>query len=99
MAAARGHAAGDAGAGPGEGTVPPEARARAAELRALIEHNNELYHTLDAPEIPDAEYDLLVVELRRLEADHPALATPDSPTQAVGAAPRGCSRRCVTGPR
>ncbi len=57
--------------------------------RALIAHNNELYHTLDAPEIPDAEYDLLVVELRRLEADHPTLATPDSPTQAVGAAPSG----------
>ncbi len=89
MAAARGHAAGDADAGTGDGTVPPEARARAAELRALIEYNNELYHTLDAPEIPDAEYDLLVVELRRLESDYPTLATPDSPTQAVGAAPSG----------
>ena len=44
---------------------------------------------LDAPEIPDAEYDLLVVELRQLEADYPALATPDSPTQTVGAAPSG----------
>ena len=71
------------------GAVPPKAAARAAELRALILHNNELYHTLDAPEIPDAEYDLLVVELRQLETDHPALATPDSPTQAVGAAPSG----------
>ena len=58
-------------------------------LRALILHHNELYHTLDAPEIPDSEYDLLVVELRSLEAEHPALATPDSPTQAVGAAPSG----------
>ncbi len=57
--------------------------------RALILHHNELYHTLDAPEIPDSEYDLLVVELRQLEADYPALATPDSPTQAVGAAPSG----------
>ncbi|MGO9854167.1 MAG: NAD-dependent DNA ligase LigA [Acidimicrobiales bacterium] len=70
-------------------TVPPEVAARAAELRALIVRYNELYHVLDAPEIPDAEYDLLVVELRQLEADHPALATPDSPTQTVGAAPSG----------
>ena len=44
---------------------------------------------LDAPEIPDSEYDLLVVELRQLEADYPALATPDSPTHTVGAAPSG----------
>jgi DNA ligase (NAD+) len=69
--------------------IPTKAAARAAELRALILHHNELYHTLDAPEIPDSEYDLLVVELRQLEADYPALATPDSPTQAVGAAPSG----------
>ena len=69
--------------------VPKEVAARAAELRAEIIHNNELYHQLDAPEIPDAEYDLLVVELRELEAEYPALATPDSPTQAVGAAPSG----------
>ena len=71
------------------GAVPPKVAARAAELRALILHNNELYHTLDPPEIPDAEYDLLVVELRQLETDYPVLATPDSPTQAVGAAPSG----------
>ncbi len=71
------------------GEVPKEAAARAAELRAQIIHNNELYHQLDAPEIPDSEYDLLVVELRQLEEDYPALATPDSPTQAVGAAPSG----------
>ncbi len=63
--------------------------ARAAELRALIVHHNELYHTLDAPEIPDAEYDSLVVELRQLEADHPELATPDSPTNTVGGPPSG----------
>ena len=59
--------------------------ARAAELRGADRHNNELYHVLDAPEIPDAEYDLLVVELRQIEADHPELVTPDSPTQTVGA--------------
>jgi DNA ligase (NAD+) len=69
------------------GTAPPEARA--AELRELIRHNNELYNVLDAPELPDAEYDLLVVELRQLEADHPELVTADSPTQTVGAAPSG----------
>ncbi len=69
--------------------VPAKAADRAAELRAQIAHNNELYHMLDAPEIPDAEYDLLVVELRKLEADYPSLLTPDSPTQAVGAAPSG----------
>ena len=85
MTAAKGHATGDA--------VPLKAAAaaaaRAAALRALILHHNELYNVLDAPEIPDAEYDLLVVELRQLEADYPALATPDSPTQTVGAAPSG----------
>jgi DNA ligase (NAD+) len=81
VAAAKGHADG--------GAVPPKAAARAKELRRLILHNNELYHTLDAPEIPDAEYDLLVVELRQLESDYPTLASPDSPTQAVGAAPSG----------
>ena len=44
---------------------------------------------LDAPEIPDAEYDLLVQELRDLEAADPSLVTADSPTQTVGAAPSG----------
>ncbi len=73
----------------GDGKAPAEAIARAEELRALIRHNNELYNVLDAPEIPDAEYDLLVVELRQLESDNPSLVTPDSPTQTVGAAPSG----------
>jgi DNA ligase (NAD+) len=79
-------------AGTGSGAAPKKAAARAEELRALILHHNELYHALDAPEIPDAEYDLLVVELRQLEADYPALATPDSPTHTVGAAPTGLFR-------
>jgi DNA ligase (NAD+) len=81
-----------AGTGPyggGESGIPQVAVDRAAELRQQIIHNNELYNVLDAPEIPDAEYDLLVVELRQLEADYPALATPDSPTHTVGAAPSG----------
>ncbi len=89
MAAAGGHATGAVGPGAGDGKVPPKAAARAAALRALIVHHNELYNVLDAPEIPDSEYDLLVVELRQLEADYPSLATPDSPTQTVGAAPSG----------
>ena len=69
--------------------VPPDAAARAAELREVIRYHNERYNVLDSPEIPDAEYDLLVLELRALEADHPTLVTPDSPTQTVGAAPLG----------
>ncbi len=72
-----------------EGAVPAEAAARAHELGELITHHNELYHVLDAPEIPDAEYDLLVQELRALESQYPSLATPDSPTQTVGASPSG----------
>ncbi len=69
--------------------VPAEARARAAELRQVINYHNDRYNVLDAPEIPDADYDLLVRELRQLETAYPALVTPDSPTQTVGAAPLG----------
>jgi DNA ligase (NAD+) len=61
--------------------------ARVEELRRVIAYHNERYHTLDAPEIPDAEFDLLVRELRQLEEDHPELASPDSPTNTVGGAP------------
>jgi DNA ligase (NAD+) len=68
-------------------TVPPEAQQRAAELRAAIEHHNYLYYVLDAPEIPDAEYDRLLRRLQELEAQYPVLVTPDSPTQRVGATP------------
>ena len=60
---------------------------RATELRALIAHHNERYHTDDSPEIPDADYDILVRELQQIEADNPELAVDDSPTQAVGGAP------------
>ncbi len=63
--------------------------ARAAELRARIEDANHRYHRLDAPDITDAQYDALVRELEALEAAHPQLATPDSPTRKVGAAPSG----------
>jgi DNA ligase (NAD+) len=69
--------------------VPTEATARVVELRQLIEYHNERYNVFDAPEIPDADYDLLVRELKELETEHPSLVTPDSPTQTVGAAPLG----------
>ena len=63
------------------------AQRRIDELRATIEHHDYRYHVLDDPEISDAEYDRLMIELRALEAQHPELVTPDSPTQRVGAAP------------
>lgn len=61
--------------------------ARAAELRAQITRHDRLYYELDAPEIPDAEYDRLFRELQALEAEYPALRTADSPTQRVGGKP------------
>jgi len=65
-------------------TTPKE---RAARLRSQIEEANYRYHVLDEPSITDAEYDKLLRELEALEAAHPELATADSPTQRVGAAP------------
>lgn len=62
-------------------------RARAGQLRRIIDHHNYRYHVLDDPEVPDAEYDRLLRELKALEAAHPDLITPESPTQRVGAAP------------
>jgi len=62
-------------------------RARAAELRALIELHNHRYYVLDDPSISDAEFDRLFRELQELEARHPELISPDSPTQRVGGAP------------
>ncbi len=59
---------------------------RAAELRARLNRAAHQYYTLDAPELPDAEYDRLFRELQAIEAEHPALRTPDSPTQRVGGA-------------
>jgi DNA ligase (NAD+) len=64
-----------------------DAERRIAELRAQIDHHNHRYYVLDEPEISDAEYDRLMVELRALEAEYPDLVTPDSPTQRVGATP------------
>jgi DNA ligase (NAD+) len=56
---------------------------RAAQLRALLHHHAHRYYVLDAPEIPDAEYDRLFQELQAIEASIPELRTPDSPTQRV----------------
>jgi len=61
--------------------------ARAETLRRAIDYHNYRYYVLDDPEIPDAEYDRLLRELQALEAEHPELVTPDSPTQRVGAEP------------
>ena len=62
---------------------------KAKKLRELIEQHNYLYYVLDDPQISDFEYDALLRELQQLEASHPQLLTPDSPTQRVGAAPSG----------
>ena len=64
-----------------------EAARRIDELRAEIAHHDYRYHVLDDPEVSDASYDRLMLELRELEAAHPELVTPDSPTQRVGSAP------------
>jgi DNA ligase (NAD+) len=62
-------------------------RQRVQQLRAQLEHHNQRYHGDDAPEITDAQFDALLRELQQLEAAHPELAAPDSPTQRVGSAP------------
>lgn len=61
--------------------------ARAAELREQLHHHGYQYYVLDAPTIPDAEYDRLFKELQALEVANPELFTPDSPTQRVGGKP------------
>jgi DNA ligase (NAD+) len=68
-------------------SIPAEAQQRAAELREQLAYHNYRYYVLDDPAIPDAEYDRLFRELQALEAQYPALVTPDSPTQRVGAEP------------
>src|SRR5260221_2322457 len=57
-------------------------------LREEIRRHEHLYYVLDAPELPDADFDRLMQELKKLEAAHPELITPDSPTQRVGGKPR-----------
>ncbi len=69
------------------GSSPVDVVERVETLRAALRHHNQQYHERDAPEIPDADYDHLVRELRELEAAHPELVVEDSPTAAVGVAP------------
>ena len=64
-----------------------ELRKHIEQLREQINYHNMRYYSLDSPEISDSEYDALMVELIRLETEHPELVSPDSPTQRVGVAP------------
>ena len=64
-------------------TAPVDVAKRAAQLREQILQHDYRYYVLDEPSVPDAEYDRLMKELREIEAAHPELLTPDSPTQRV----------------
>ena len=66
---------------------PSDPAHRAEKLRAELRHHEHLYYVLDAPEISDAQYDALMNELKQIEAAHPELLTPESPTQRVGGKP------------
>jgi DNA ligase (NAD+) len=68
-------------------SVTEDAAARATELRRQLDYHAYRYYVLDDPEIGDDQYDALLDELRAIEAEHPELVTPDSPTQRVGAEP------------
>ena len=68
-------------------TPAPHIVAEAEQLRAEIHDHNYRYYALDEPQVPDAEYDRLMLRLREIESEYPQLITPDSPTQRVGAAP------------
>src|SRR5574342_1376160 len=70
-------------------------RERAQALRERIRAADHAYYVLDQPVLSDAEYDRLMRELQELERDHPALATPDSPTQRVSGAPSERFERVV----
>jgi len=65
-----------------------DARKKIDALRDELRHHEHLYYVLDAPELTDAQYDALMNQLKALEAEHPELITPDSPTQRVGGKPR-----------
>jgi len=69
-------------------TSPDDPRKEAEKLREAIRHHEHQYHVLDQPEISDAEYDALMRQLQAIEAEHPELVTPDSPTRRVGGKPR-----------
>ena len=67
--------------------IPDSVIKQVEELRDILNHHNYRYYVLDSPDVSDAQYDALIRELRGLEAEHPELVMPDSPTQRVGAAP------------
>ncbi len=69
-------------------TTAKDIKKKIETLRDKIRHHEYRYYVLDDPEISDAEFDQLMIQLKKLEADHPALITPDSPTQRVGGKPR-----------
>lgn len=68
-------------------SIPENIRQRVQKLREMVELHNYRYYILDAPTIPDAQFDRLFRELQQLEQLYPQLVTPESPTQRVGAAP------------
>ncbi len=70
-----------------QGAPAEDPRERAAELRRILDYHSYRYYVLDDPEVGDQEYDALLDELRAIEAEHPELVTPDSPTQRVGGEP------------
>src|SRR5438046_361041 len=67
---------------------PKDIEKKIEALREKIRHHEYRYYVLDDPEIPDAQFDQLMNSLKKLEAEHPELVTPDSPTQRVGGKPR-----------
>src|SRR5512141_2215442 len=69
-------------------TASKDAQRRMDDLRDQIRYHEHRYYVLDDPEISDADYDALMNELKALEAAHPELVAPDSPTQRVGGKPR-----------
>ena len=71
-------------------TNPADIQREWSELAQEVRRHRELYYN-DQPIIPDADFDALFRRLQELEAEHPELAVPDSPTQEVGAAPEGRS--------
>lgn len=68
-------------------TIPAKIRGKHAELCRQLHHHNYLYHSLDTPQISDAEYDQLLRQLLDIEKTHPALVSPNSPSQRVGSSP------------
>ncbi len=69
-------------------TAAKDVEKKIESLRDKIRHHEYRYYVLDDPEISDAEFDQLMIQLKKFEAEHPTLVTPDSPTQRVGGKPR-----------